>query len=219
MTPSELSALNGCFRFFHWTRILGLAEPGSEVSGNTSQMKLGSIAHKFLEAVIKPPGDDLKAAGVPDLASVFDGQEWRDLADLFPERELPFIMHLNVHGRDCWVRGRMDAAVAGEAPRVIDYKYALWRELGEAAYDIQMTAYALALMKALGTDRAIGELWYLKAPMKIIRQEYTRDEAESKLRGLFGRYLDALDRDEWPPAERAYCDRVECGFRLQCWGV
>jgi hypothetical protein len=218
MTPSELSALSGCFRFFHWTRILGFAEPGNEASGNTSQMRLGSVAHKFLEAAIKPSTDELRAAGVPDLASVFDGPEWRDLADKFPERELPFIMHLNVDGRDCWVRGRMDAAVAGETPRVIDYKYAVWRELGEAAYDIQMTAYALALMKALDTDRAISELWYLKAPMKIIRQEYTRDEAENKLRDLFARYLDALDRDEWPAAERPYCDRVECGFRERCWG-
>ena len=72
-------------------------------------------------------------------------------------------------------------------------------------------------MKAIGNDRAISELWYLKAPMRIVRQEYTRDEAESKLRGLFARYLDALDRDEWPAAERAYCDLVECGFRKQCW--
>jgi hypothetical protein len=113
----------------------------------------------------------------------------------------------------------MDAAVAADTPRVIDYKYALWREPGETAYDIQMTAYALALMKALGTGRAISELWYLKTPMKIIRHEYTRDEAEQKLQRLFGRYLNALDCDEWPAAERAYCDRVECGFRERCWGI
>ena len=218
MTPSELSALSGCFRFFHWTRILGVAEPGSEGSGNAFQMKLGSIAHKFLETAIKPATAELNAAGVPDLASVFDEQEWRDLADALPERELPFIMHLNVDGRDCWVRGRMDAAVAAETPRVIDYKYAFWREMWEAAYDTQMTAYALALMKALGTDRVTSELWYLKAPMKIIRQEHTRGDAENKLRELFARYLGALDRDDWPAAERAYCDRVECGFREQCWG-
>jgi ATP-dependent helicase/nuclease subunit A len=218
MTPSELGALDGCFRFFHWTRILGMSEPGSEASGNSSQLKLGSIAHKFLEAAIKPSKADLSAAGVPDLESVFDASEWRDLADTFPERELPFIMHLDVDRRDCWVRGRMDAAVAGDIPRVIDYKYALWRELGETAYDVQMTAYALALMKAIGTDRAISELWYLKAPMKIIRREYARDEAEGKLSGLFARYLDALDSNEWPPADRAYCDRVQCGFRERCWG-
>src|SRR5437667_7216852 len=28
MTPSDLSSLDGCFRYFHWTRILGLSEPG-----------------------------------------------------------------------------------------------------------------------------------------------------------------------------------------------
>ena len=113
----------------------------------------------------------------------------------------------------------MDAAVAGEVPRVIDYKYAAWREGGEANYEMQMTAYALALMKAAGTDRAVGELWYLKAPMKIIRREYALHEAEETLRGLLSKYLESAERDEWAPAERAYCDRVQCGFREKCWGA
>ncbi|HEY2381604.1 MAG TPA: UvrD-helicase domain-containing protein [Terriglobia bacterium] len=220
MTPSDLGALNGCFRFFHWTRILGLPEPGCEPSGDTPQMKLGSIAHNFLETAVKPPAAAvLKEAGVPDLENVFESSAWLELAAADPERELPFIMHLPVNGKDCWVRGRMDAAVGGDLPRVIDYKYAVWHEPGETAYEIQMTAYGLALMKALGTDRAVAELWYLKAPMKIIRREYARDEAESRLRKLFSRYFEALDRDDWPAADRSYCDRVECGFRERCWGT
>jgi ATP-dependent helicase/nuclease subunit A len=219
MTPSDLATLSGCFRFFHWTRIMGMAEPGSRPSGDTPLMKLGSIAHKFLETAVKPSDAVLADAGVPDLQSVFEGRDWQELADDSPERELPFIMHLNAGGRDCWVRGRMDAATAGVLPRVIDYKYALWRESAEADYEIQMTAYALALMKALETDRAISELWYLKAPMKIIRREYTREEAERSLSGLFSRYIQAVDRDDWPVAERIYCDRVQCGFRERCWGV
>src|SRR5207237_4959565 len=131
-----------------------------------------------------PTADALGSAGVSDLASVFECQDWRDLAAASPERELPFMMHILVDGKDCWVRGRMDAALAPEngIPRVIDYKYAMWREGGEANYDIQMTAYALALMKAIGSDRAIAELWYLKAPMKVIRHEYTLQDAEEKLR-------------------------------------
>jgi CRISPR/Cas system-associated exonuclease Cas4 (RecB family) len=196
---------------------MGMAEPGSRPSGDTPQMKLGSIAHKFLETAVKPSAAALADAGVPDLQSVFECRDWQELASDFPERELPFIMHLNAGGRDCWVRGRMDAAIAGRLPRVIDYKYASWRESAEADYGIQMTAYALALMKAFDTDRAISELWYLKAPMKIIRHKYTREEAEDRLSGLFSRYLQALDRDEWPAAERIYCDRVECGFRERCW--
>jgi CRISPR/Cas system-associated exonuclease Cas4 (RecB family) len=183
-------------------------------------MQLGTIAHKMLESGITPETSVLAEAGIPDLAAVFEGNDWRELASASPERELPFIMHVSVDGKDCWVRGRMDAAVAPEkgVPRVIDYKYAVWREGGEASYDIQMTAYALALMKAIGSDRAIAELWYLKAPMKIIRHEYTLKDAEEKLRTLLSKYLDAVDRDEWPAAERAYCDRVECGFRDKCWG-
>src|SRR4029077_5473202 len=28
LTPSDLTSLVGCFRYFHWTRILGVGEPG-----------------------------------------------------------------------------------------------------------------------------------------------------------------------------------------------
>jgi hypothetical protein len=111
----------------------------------------------------------------------------------------------------------MDAAVASEVPRVIDYKYAMWRESSESSYDIQMTAYALALMKALNADQAISELWYLKSPMKILRRQYSRETAEARLTTLFSRYVAAVESDKWPAAERAHCDRVECGFRQQCW--
>src|SRR5437899_7821194 len=38
MTPSDLSSLDGCFRYFHWTRILGLSEPGREPGGSSQQM-------------------------------------------------------------------------------------------------------------------------------------------------------------------------------------
>jgi len=172
----------------------------------------------LLETAILPAAGALRAAGLSDLGVVFDSTDWRDLLSASPEREMPFIMHIQVEGKDCWVRGRMDAVVPGEVPRVIDYKYAAWREGGEANYEIQMTAYALALMKALGTGRAIGELWYLKSPMKILRHEYTIAEAEQRLRDLMSRYLMAVEKDEWPAAERAYCDRVECGFRTRCWG-
>jgi hypothetical protein len=130
---------------------------------------------------------------------------------------LPFIMHLNVDGNDCWVRGRMDAAVAGDIPRGIDYKYAVWHNGGERNYEVQMIAYSLALMKALGCDRAAAELWYLKAPMKIVRREYKLAEAEERLRDLLSKYLAAVETDDWPAADRSYCDRVECGFRSRCW--
>jgi CRISPR/Cas system-associated exonuclease Cas4 (RecB family) len=222
MTPTDLTALGGCFRRYHWTRILGISEPGRQSTGDGLQMRLGSIAHQMLETGIAPAAGELAAAGLPDLALVFRSKDWQDLTSASPERELPFIMHVDVDGKDCWIRGRMDAAIgAGETgvPRVIDYKYAVWREGAETYYEMQMTAYSLALMKAAGADRAVGELWYLKAPMKIVRHEYTRQEAEGKLRGLLSRYLGALDRGEWPAAERVYCDRVECGFREKCWGA
>lgn len=218
MTPSDLSSLDGCFRYFHWTKILGLAEPGTESTGDTPHMRLGTLAHKMLETGIAPGAAALTAAGLPDLGSVFESPDWHDLSSASPEREMPFMMHVNVEGKDCWVRGRMDAFVPGNVPRVIDYKYATWRAGGEANYDIQMTAYSLALMKALDAPRAVAELWYLKSPMKIIRREYGLQEAEQRLRDLMSKYVLAVEKDEWPAAARVYCDRVECGFRSKCWG-
>jgi CRISPR/Cas system-associated exonuclease Cas4 (RecB family) len=225
LTPSDLQTLRGCFRFFHWTRILGIAEPGRGDATDSPQMLLGSMAHKILEHDTPPSMDALTAAGLSDLSGVFTRREWKDLVAASPERELPFIMHLDVQGKDCWIRGRMDAALpAGSrsgtgVPRVVDYKYAAWREGAEVDYEFQMTTYALALMKATGADRAIAELWYLKPPMQIIQREYTLAEAEAALRGTLSRYLDAVERSEWRPAERSYCDRIECGFREQCWSA
>ena len=217
MTPSDLTTLDGCFRYFYWTRISGIAEPGCAPAGSLPQMRLGSIAHKFLESSMPPPPETLTAAGVPDLAAVFQSPDWRNLKAASPERELPFIMHLEVEGKDCWVRGRMDATVMQEVPRVIDYKYASWKDGAEAGYEMQILAYSLALMKALGTDRALGELWYLKAPLKIVRREYSREEAEVRLKELLRKYLSSVGTGVWPMAERSYCDRVECGFRDRCW--
>jgi CRISPR/Cas system-associated exonuclease Cas4 (RecB family) len=224
MTPSDLGLLNACFRFFQWTRILGIAEPGFEPTGDTPQMRQGTLAHKILESGDAAP-QTLAVAGLTDLSAVFATAEWQELNAACPERELPFLMNLTIRGNDCWVRGRMDAAVCFEGngpaamPRVVDYKYAAWREGDEEKYDIQMTAYALALMKSMGTQHAISELWYLKTPMKIIRREYRLRDAEQKLSELLSKYIDAVTNDQWPAAARGHCDRVECGVRDRCWGA
>jgi ATP-dependent helicase/nuclease subunit A len=217
MTPSDLTALGGCFRYFHWTRILGLSEPGRAPSGDTPQMKRGSLAHKVLETGVLPPAEVLAVQGLEDLQAVFASGEWKELSNSGVERELAFMMCLTVADKDCFVRGRMDAVVSGNPFRVIDYKFASWKEGAEAAYEIQMTAYCLALMKSIGADRVVGELWYLKSPMRILRREYTRADSEARLAGLLHRYTGALATGDWPLAARSYCDSVECGFRPECW--
>src|SRR5262249_38296566 len=93
MTPSDLTTLDGCFRYFQWKRIAGLQEPGCEPTGNSPQMRLGSIAHRLLETSATPSRDELISAGVPDLEFVFQSAEWRDLVSAMPEREMPFMMH------------------------------------------------------------------------------------------------------------------------------
>jgi ATP-dependent helicase/nuclease subunit A len=217
LTPSDLTSLAGCFRYFHWTRILGIAEPGQPSTGNTPQMRLGSVAHKVLETGSVPSAEKLTTMGLHDLGAVFESSDWQSLVSAVPEREMPFIMHIKVNGKDCWIRGRMDVVVPAAVPRVVDYKYATWQDGCEADYEMQMTAYSVAVMKALGTDRAVSELWYLKRPMKILRKEYGLPEAQDRLKSLLSRYMSAVETNEWPATERAHCDRMECGFRSQCW--
>ncbi len=84
-------------------------------------------------------------------------------------------------------------------------------------YEIQMTAYCLAVMKKLRVDRAIAELWYLKTPMKIVKWDLKRAVAEQRITALLGRYLESLSSRTWPTADRTYCDSVACGFRERCW--
>ncbi len=219
MTPSDLTALAGCFRYFHWTRILGRSEPGREPTGQSVQMRLGSVAHKILESAATPGPEALASAGVEDLGLVLQSAEWRELSSASPERELPFMMHLTAGGKNCWIRGRMDVVVPAEVPRVVDYKYATWHDGAENDYDVQLTAYSLAVMKAFAAGRAIAELWYLRSPMKVVRREYTLEEAEKRLRELLLKYVKAIETDQWAPAERSYCDHIECGFREKCWSA
>jgi len=218
LTPTDLSALTGCLRYFHLTRVEGESEPGIDVSSNSSKMKQGIAAHKILELGRQPSASELARQDLSDLTTVFEATEWTSLQSADPECELPFMMHVNAGNRDCWVRGRMDAVVVtSEIPRVIDYKYASWRQGAEDVYDVQLTSYALALMKSLGTNRAIGELWFLKPPLKVIRREFTFEEAERRIRDLMRGYVEAIASDRWPLAERSYCDEVECGFRSRCF--
>src|SRR5437867_1983722 len=86
MTPSDLTALGGCFRYFHWTRTLGWPEPGAEPTGRSSQMRRGSLAHKFLETAATPGSEALASAGIPDLDFVFQSAEWPRLSSASPER-------------------------------------------------------------------------------------------------------------------------------------
>ena len=186
MTPSDLAGLRGCFRYFQWTRLLGLIEPGTQAAGGR-QLHLGSIVHDILESGLEPSLELLREKGVPDLQTVFQSKEWQSLSKSDVARELPFIMHMEVGGRECFVRGRMDAVISGNPPRVIDYKYAPWREGAESEYEVQMASYCLAVMMRSSSERAVAELWFLKGSLRIVQQEFLRGDAERLIAGLSSR--------------------------------
>jgi len=77
MTPSDLSSLDGCFRYFYWTRLLGLAEPGTQegrLSENTA-LQLGSAAHEILEYA-REPSMDLSCMWTSAVAIASCAGEW-----------------------------------------------------------------------------------------------------------------------------------------------
>ena len=83
----------------------------------------------------------------------------------------------------------MDAVVFDKTPRIIDYKYASWSATDEKTYRTQLAVYCLAVMQTVSVDRACGELWFLKGQMKVVRFEYTRDDAEAQVRQAIANYI------------------------------
>ena len=94
LTPSELSELQGCFRHFHWTRLLGLHEPGTRLSDGAHSCGWGPSRMRFWRQELYLRWMNLRLQGVPDLHAVFASKEWQSLEASEVERELPFIMHL-----------------------------------------------------------------------------------------------------------------------------
>jgi ATP-dependent helicase/nuclease subunit A len=173
LTPSELSGFN---------RDVSLASIGT--AGLEAELRLGTAAHRILELGLPVSTLELERQNLRELAAVLDSADWKALQELGPEREMPFMMHMKLTERDCWIRGRMDAVLPGSPPRVIDYKYAAWREGADESYDIQLSCYALALMKALDVEHVVGELWFLRSPMKIVRRDFRRCDVEPRLTQL-----------------------------------
>ncbi|HEX5000314.1 MAG TPA: 3'-5' exonuclease, partial [Terriglobia bacterium] len=218
MTPSDLIELANCFRRFHWTRFQGMTEPGTSL-GDSSFLRRGLAAHEMIEKGVMDRSA-LAAQGLEELEAVFQSEEWRALSRARVEREVPFIVSVESPaptGHPSLIRGRIDAIAGLDPPRVIDYKFARWKPGADRVYRTQMLAYCLAVMKSAGSDRAVGEVWFLRSPMKIVREEFNRTEVERELGGLLARYLDALSSDRWPMVDRVDCDRMDCGFRSQCW--
>jgi ATP-dependent exoDNAse (exonuclease V) beta subunit len=175
LTSSELSGKDGNAR-----------QARGELS--IAPTEQGSAAHKILQSGLTPSLNELRTRNLEDLQALFDSMEWKNLSAATPERELPFMMHFDISNKTCWLRGRIDAVVIDNPPKVIDYKYSRWQPGAEESYQNQLTIYCLAVMKSLGVEHATGELWFLKAPMKIIRREYTLAEAELTVRNLIEQF-------------------------------
>jgi ATP-dependent helicase/nuclease subunit A len=151
-------------------------------TSSQSTTSLGLAAHKILQSGFRPSLNELRRRNLEDLHTVFQSMEWNAHEAESPERELPFLLQLRLSDRDCWLRGRIDAVVFGEIPKVIDYKYATWRPGAEDEYKVQLATYCLAVMTTLCVEKAMGELWFLKSPLKIIRREYTLEETVAIIR-------------------------------------
>ena len=102
------------------------APPVAAVAADLLTTRAGSLERPARG--IQPDVAALEEKGIADLYNVFQSVEWKDLSTADAERELPFMMHLQVAERECMIRGRMDALVVGQLPRIVDYKYANWQQ-------------------------------------------------------------------------------------------
>jgi ATP-dependent helicase/nuclease subunit A len=247
LTPTALATLAKCLRYFFLHQIAGLEEqpPGQE--GGLPAVDKGLIVHGVLESVetdlpreaiparvrelirCEPGSSLLTAVEFDDMAQDLERylqsptwQAWRANPTL--RREVPFHLHLQGAGLELFIRGRMDAvAMSHGIPAVIDHKYAHFDRHKEAGYEVPMTIYALAVMRALGSPQAEVQLSFLRShvyptEMRTISAAHGVVEHLLDLAQAYVKRRHASDVEAWPRMPRQYCELARCGFRPFCWG-
>jgi hypothetical protein len=247
LSPTALVMLAKCARYFFLHDMAGLEEqpPGQE--GGLPAVDKGRIAHGVLERVEmdlpsgaiasrvreligREPGAFLLTASdaeelAQDLERYLHSPTWQALRrNPTVRREVPFHLHIRGQVLELFIPGRMDAVMMRDGiPVVIDHKYARFDRHKEAGYEVPMTIYAMAAMRAVESQRAEVQLSFLRGrvyPTETRRIE-AADSLDERLLRLAQIYVDrchASEVEAWPRIARAQCELARCGFRPFCWG-
>jgi ATP-dependent exoDNAse (exonuclease V) beta subunit len=247
LSTTALAMLAKCPRYFFLHDLAGLEEqpPGQE--GGLPAVDKGRIVHAVLERIEmdlpiaavaerarelmrgEPGASLLTAADVEevgrDLERYLCSPTWQALRhSQHLRREVPFHLHIQGEALELFVRGRMDAVISrDESPVVIDHKYAHFDRHKEAGYEVPMSIYALAAMRAMESPSAEVQLSFLRSRVYPTERRTIRatDRVEERLLQLARVYVDrrhASDVDAWPRIAREQCELARCGFRPFCWG-
>jgi ATP-dependent helicase/nuclease subunit A len=247
LSPTALATLAKCARYFFLHEIAGLEEqpPGQE--GGLPAVDKGRIVHGVLERVEmdlppesitervhelirREPGAFLLTAAdfeelAHDLERYLHSPTWQALRrNPTLHREVPFHLHLQGEALGLFIRGRMDAVVMRDGtPVVIDHKYARFDRHKEAGYEVPMAIYALAVMRALGSQQAEVQLSFLRSRVypTETRTIIAADRVDERMLQLAQAYADrrhVSDVEAWPRIVREQCELARCGFRPFCWG-
>ncbi|UPK73139.1 PD-(D/E)XK nuclease family protein [Nocardioidaceae bacterium SCSIO 66511] len=250
LSPSRASDFMTCPLLYRFRVIDKLPEAPSAAAAR------GTVVHSVLESLYDEPASDRTLERAvelvrpqwealleqePELATMFEGDDARDLADWLgecgsllekyftledPTRLEPADRELYVeHVLDSklLIRGyidRLDVAPTGEV-RVVDYKSGRSpSELFEAKALFQMKFYALVLWRTRGTVPTLLQLMYL-GNAEILR--YAPDEAdllatERKVNALWDAIARATETGNWRPRKSALCGW--CDHKAHCpeWG-
>ncbi|MBS2025260.1 MAG: PD-(D/E)XK nuclease family protein [Deltaproteobacteria bacterium] len=204
-----------------------------------SASEQGTLAHRLLERLPLASSADEIAGALPELLRqegadpAQHGELLASLEDLVRSplgerlrsaerregdlrRELPFALKL---GPELVVHGQVDALLleAGMAT-VIDYKHTEQRPV--ARYAAQLSAYALAAHQLLRGRAVQSGLVFLKSRGAFVAgpriSDANRAEAEGALRRAAHAIVTGIHSGEWPKAEPATCQSIDCGFYKRC---
>jgi ATP-dependent helicase/nuclease subunit A len=152
-------------------------------------------------------------------------------------REEPFVLHVQAGSgsdaedaadtsRHVVLRGTIDLVVvwpSGDVD-VLDYKSARGPDAAPYAFQLDVYAHAARARFARHGTGALGGR--LRTGILFLggdagspgwRDPSAPADVERRLARLGTDLVEARWRDEFPPASRAVCDELHCGFRLACW--
>ncbi len=246
LSPTAISHLAKCERYFYLNQIEGLMEYPSLSQADPSAADTGRLVHSVLEwyPVAASPDqapdlvDDLLRRNSDfdllkpeeqlqlkdDLCRFLQGPVWQRLSMAKRlRREVPFVLLLKRNGMELFVRGRIDAVAFEESHiTLLDYKYSFFSKDQASQYQGPMDIYALTMMKATGLQTAEASLVFLREsdnPL-VSRTVFDPEAIEERLLQLSQSYREKVflnEKSAWEKIERSHCDELKCGFRSYCW--
>ncbi len=247
LSPTALSDLTKCQRYFYLHHLSKLSEHPPSRTMTQSTRDLGNLVHQVLERFpVQTANREISSQlnsllnGEPDYQGIEAAEQTSMKLDLERflksslwkriswnpsfKREVPFVLALGRPNVELLIRGRMDAfAMEAKHAVMLDYKYSNLSENKAEQFRVPMEIYANALMQATKCASVETGLVFLREPGEGIvwKTIHAGSEIEDQLLNLAEIYQQKIfsgDINSWEKIEHSHCDALKCGFRSYCWG-